>query len=99
MSLIIADLQRLWSSTAAAPDLVSWWSAAVCSETAGTVDELLSALLLDQQYRWKTTAPWSVEDYLEKLSALPSGMNWRLNLAVGEIEARRNTETPLNDQE
>ena len=99
MSLVIAELERLWSSNTAAPDLVSWWSATICSETAVTVDELLSALHLDQQQRWKTSQPWKVEDYLLKLSELPPGLNWRQKLVAGEIEARRNTPAPLTHEE
>ncbi|MFM7058645.1 MAG: bifunctional serine/threonine-protein kinase/formylglycine-generating enzyme family protein [Planctomycetota bacterium] len=47
-------------------------------------DELLEALRLDQEYRWRSHSPWLAEDYQRCLQPLPSTIPWRLELAAGE---------------
>jgi formylglycine-generating enzyme required for sulfatase activity len=101
MSSLLADIEQLWSSAAAPPDLTSWWSS--ISPAAGTgqipAGDLLAALLLDQAHRWKTGGHWLVEDYLTRLPQLPPGVNWRLELAAGEFTARMACSQPANIEE
>jgi hypothetical protein len=98
MSSLAADLEHLWSSAKVPPDLVTWWSSAVAASPRTTPNELLVALRLDQQRRWQTDQPWKVEDYLQRLR-LPTGTDWRQELLSGEIDARRNSPTPLTPEE
>lgn len=64
-----------------------------------TSKELLEAVRLDQRHRWKSSQPLRVEDYLSLLSALPTGVDWVFELAVGEFEARKDSGQPLNADE
>ena len=55
--------------------------------------EKLAVLMLDQQQRWKTSHPLKVEDYLDNISDLASDPQNKLQLAVGEFQARQNSGT------
>ncbi len=90
---LAAELDRLWSTSATAPDLASWLTIAAA---AATNDEVLEILRLDQQRRWRTTQPWLAEDYQDRLPAWPAGVNWRLELIIGEWLARANAQ-PLSE--
>ena len=98
MSSVTANIQRFWSSAVEPPDLASWWSSCVVSGDPAESRELLAALRLDQQFRWRTSQPWLVEDYLASLPQLPLGVNWRMELAVGEWHARP-ADQPLSPQD
>ncbi|MFN9719958.1 MAG: serine/threonine-protein kinase, partial [Planctomycetota bacterium] len=94
MSLVL-QLQHLWSGSGGSVDLpVLLDSGSVMTD----VHELLAALQLDQQYRWQTTAPWLAEDYLNHLTRLPAGIDWRLELVVGEFQSRPETQPLTQDQ-
>jgi hypothetical protein len=82
----------MWSAFDEPPDLAGWLSG---SAAGASPDDILAGLRLDQRRRWKTKSPWLVEAYIERLP-LPSGMNWQLELAVGEFEARRRVGDPLS---
>ena len=86
------DLDHLWSTSDSPPDLNLWMQ-----QFTDAVDalQLLAALKLDQQRRWKQPDPWLAEDYRKRLQ-LPHGLDWRFELAVGEFEARRDTEGALD---
>ncbi|MFM7055828.1 MAG: protein kinase domain-containing protein, partial [Planctomycetota bacterium] len=88
MSQFVSDLERLWSGFVEPPDLVLWWSSTVASAVNPDPDTALAALRLDQKFRWRTVEPWKTEDYLQRLSPLPAGMDWQLELAAGEWLAR-----------
>ena len=94
---LVNRLQLAWSSVPASspPDLNELIE--VPSRENG--HELLEALRFDQQQRWKTSQPLLVEDYLAKLPALPSGIDWTFELAVGEFDARRDSREPLSAAE
>ena len=62
-------------------------------------DQILAVLLFDQQRRWLTDHPLQVEDYLASLPDLPGTIDWKLQLAIGEFEARRKTSRPLSIHE
>ncbi len=90
------QLEMLWLPEREPPDLVVWLAG---RDLTGSAAELLAALKLDQHYRWRSLEPWYVEDYLLRLVGLPSGVDWRVELAVGEYEARRDSDRPLSAAE
>jgi hypothetical protein len=56
-----ADLvEALWSSRCETPDL----QRLLAEHPAWSARELRDALLLDQQFRWRTPQPWPTEEYL-----------------------------------
>jgi tRNA A-37 threonylcarbamoyl transferase component Bud32 len=86
------NLDRLWSASDSPPDLEVWMQeVADRKDTEG----LLTALKLDQRRRWKSFNPWPTESYLTRLQ-LPTGVDWRLELAVGEFEARGEAGQPVS---
>ena len=90
------QLESMWLPEREPPDLVVWLAG---RDLSGSAVELLAALKLDQRYRWRSLEPWYVEDYLLRLVGLPSGVDWRVELAVGEYEARRDSDRPLSAEE
>ncbi|MFM8476315.1 MAG: serine/threonine-protein kinase, partial [Planctomycetaceae bacterium] len=88
MSTLIAALESLWSASTEPPDLNSWWSSVTAAQKEVSADEVLSALLLDQRNRWRTAKPLTAEDYIRTVERLPDGIDWPLELAAGEFEAR-----------
>ena len=90
-------LQQLWLSAGnqSVPDLVQWLDRPFTGDTK----ELLDALRWDQQQRWKTSQPLRAEEYLAQLPGLPASIDWMFELAVGEFEARRDTDRPLSEAE
>ena len=90
--LAVSELESLWSKGSSPPDLVRWWTAVAATISP---EETLQALKLDQRYRWQSAEPWLAETYLQALPGLPVEMDWRLELAIGEYEARRNSQQPL----
>ena len=47
---------------------------------------MLAVLLQDQRYRWQTNQPFKVEEYLANFPALA---DHKVNLVVGEFQARK----------
>ena len=90
-------LQQLWLSAGneSVPDLGQWLDRPFTGDTK----ELLEALRWDQQQRWKTSQPLRAEEYLAQLPGLPASIDWMFELAVGEFEARRDTDRPLSEAE
>jgi len=90
-------LQQLWLSAGneSVPDLGQWLDRPFTGDTK----ELLDALRWDQQQRWKTSQPLRAEEYLAQLPGLPVGVDWMFELAVGEFQARRDTDRPLSEAE
>ena len=95
---IVQQFEQLWNSTATEPDIFAFLSQQKIADT----DQWLSILQVDQQRRWRTETPLRVEDYLAKLSGLPSlpaGIDWKLQLAIGEFQARKDSRKPLSFEE
>lgn len=53
--------------------------------SSAPAEDCLAALHSDQKHRWRTEHPLRVEEYLARLSELPDGIDWRLQLATGEL--------------
>ena len=89
------EFEKLWDSADALPDVVGFLQ----QQTTVDSGQWLAVLLSDQRRRWLTDGPLRVEDYLASLPDLPEDVDWTLQLAIGEFEARRNTERPLSQNE
>ncbi|MEO2013901.1 MAG: serine/threonine-protein kinase, partial [Fuerstiella sp.] len=85
----------LWDSADAPPDVLGFLQ----QQTTVDSDQWLAVLLSDQKRRWLTENPLQVEDYLVGLPDLPEDVDWKLQLAIGEFEARRDTGQPLSQDE
>lgn len=94
---LVQQLKNFWAAPSSPPDLAPWWTVACRAVTAGeqTAAALLEALRLDQRKRWLSSQPWLVEDYLAVLSPQPVGVDWTLELACGELQARLATAQPV----
>ena len=94
----VQQFEQLWKSSGVPPDVFGY----LCEHNIAESDLWLALLRIDQQYHWQTDQPLKVEDYLKKLSGLdtlpsgPAGIDWKLQLAIGEFDARRNTYRPLS---
>lgn len=91
---LIQNFEQLWNSAAAPPDVFAF-----LNQQPTDADQLIGILLSDQKHRWLTDSPLQVEDYLAKLPHLPPAIDWKLQLAIGEFEARRETGQPLSEAE
>jgi serine/threonine protein kinase len=97
----VQQFEQLWKSSEVPPDVFGY----LCEHNIAESDLWLGLLRIDQQYHWQTDQPLKVEDYLKKLSGLdtlpsgPAGIDWKLQLAIGEFDARRNTYRPLSADE
>ena len=89
------EFEQLWDSADAPPDVLGFLQ----QQTTVDSDQWLAVLLSDQKRRWLTDNPLQVEDYLAGLPDLPEDVDWKLQLAIGEFEARRDTERPLSQDE
>jgi serine/threonine protein kinase/formylglycine-generating enzyme required for sulfatase activity len=83
------ELAALWESNGSPPDLFLF-----LEQHADTgIQQKLDLLLCDQTHRWHTDQPLSVEDYLARLPELAADRAVKLQLAVGEFQARLNGDT------
>jgi hypothetical protein len=80
------QFEALWESSDAPPDVFAFLGRHDGSDT----DTRLAVLLADQNHRWKTDAPLKVEDYIQRIPELASDPDIKLQLAVGEFQARQN---------
>jgi eukaryotic-like serine/threonine-protein kinase len=81
----------LWQSSPSPPDVFAFLKENASAE----ISEKLAVLASDQERRWKTGKPLSVEDYLAQLSDLGDYSAVKLRLALGEYQARQNSSSPL----
>jgi hypothetical protein len=90
MPSLATQLESLWKSTTTPPDLNSWLAGLALSPDPSqeTHNDLLTALKLDQQRRWKLPQPWSAEDYFQRLPAFLQTSDCLVELAVGEFDAQ-----------
>jgi len=89
------EWESLWDSGDLPPDLVSF----VEQHAASAEDDLVAVVLLDQKRRWKTDSPLKVEDYLSVIPGLADHADSQLQLAVGEFQARQESDTVPNIRE
>lgn len=86
---LLEPFQSLWESADSPPDVFAFLD----EHPHAQPEEQLAVLRLDQQRRWKTDQPIGVEDYLAQLPALAADPHGKLELAVGEFQARQNGES------
>ncbi len=66
MSSIVQQFNALWESSDSPPDVFAFLE----QHNGSANDDVLAVLRTDQNHRWKTDAPFKVEDYLERLPDL-----------------------------
>jgi len=81
--------------TGTAPDVFAFLS----EHRVTDAQSMLAILLVDQQHRWLTDRPLRVEDYFADLPDLAAVHDVRLQLAVGEFQARQQAETKPSIEE
>ena len=86
------QFEALWESGNSPPDLFAFLE----QHNGLDATDKLAVLLQDQQHRWKSDKPLKVEDYLARLPELTSNPDCKLQLAVGEFQARQNGGTSPN---
>lgn len=92
---LVQQLKQLWNSASTPPDVFDFLK----RQQSPDSDQWLEVLLTDQQRRWVTDVPLTVEDYVAGVPNLPGNVDWKLQLAIGEFEARRETKQPLSIDE
>ncbi len=92
---LVRQYEQLWNSGEPSPDVFAFL------QQHGLADagQVLAVLVCDQQRRWRTANALLVEDYLARLPDLPRNIDWKLQLAIGEFQARRETDRPLSQHE
>src|SRR5436309_192984 len=85
----------LWESSDSPPDVFAFLQ----QHSDASSPDKQSVLLYDQQRRWHTARPLKVEDYLAHLPNLTADPDLKLQLAVGEFQARQNGDTNPNIDE
>ncbi len=89
------QFQALWKADESAPDVFAFLE----QHNGLDRDAKLAVLQVDQKHRWKTDQPLKVEDYLARLPDFASDSECKLELAVGEFQARQNGATAPTLQE
>jgi serine/threonine protein kinase len=92
---VVAEFRALWTQGAQFPDVFEFLQ----QRQPADPRQWLAVLLEDQLHRWRTSEPLPAEEYLARLPLLPSGIDWKVEMVVGEFEARLGTERPLSDDE
>ncbi len=76
--------------TAGPPDLKS----VLADHPQWSARELRDALLVDEQFRWRTPRPWSTEDYLALIPPRAADDELALDLIYGGCRGRIHTGNP-----
>jgi len=85
----------LWESSDSPPNVFVYLE----RHSEAPIQDKLATLLHDQQHRWRTDQPLAVEDYLSNLPDLASDQEAKLELVVGEFQARQDSDTVPNVDE
>ena len=91
---IVRRFEQLWNSAETPPDVFAFLK----QQNVADPDQWLAVLLSHPKKRWETNRPLTVEEYLAGLPNLPGNVDWKLQLAIGESEARLNSNHPLSIQ-
>ena len=83
------QFEALWESSDSPPDLFAFLEQHNGSDSSN----ILAVLLTDQRHRWQTDSPLMVEEYLSKFPNIANDPGIKLQLAVGEFQARQNGDT------
>ena len=94
-STLAEIFQALWDSTGSPPDVFAFLEQYPDAEEGAK----LAVLRCDQKHRWKTDHPLKVEEYLARLSDLAANSHYKIELAVGEFQARQNGSTSPSIEE
>ena len=86
---VAKQFEALWESSDSPPDVFAFLQ----QHNGSDASDILAVLLQDQRHRWQTDQPLKVEDYLAHFPDLADDPDCKLNLAVGEFQARQNGET------
>lgn len=89
---IAKQFEALWESSNSPPDVFAFLQQFDSLDPS----DILQILLRDQQHRWRTDKPLQVEDYLVGIPAMAQNADRRLQLAVGEFQARHNSQASLS---
>jgi len=88
-SRLADQFESLWASNESPPDVFAFLGQHAGEDNS----QKLAVLLRDQQYRWQLEHPLRVEDYLAEFPDLATDQDIKLQLAVGEFQARQNGDT------
>lgn len=89
------QFDALWNTNYSIPNVFAF-----LEQHAGIEPEQkLAVLRIDQKHRWKTDQPLLVEDYLARLPDLGGGDNFKIELAVGEFQARQDGDSSPSVEE
>ena len=94
-SPLAEQFQSLWKSNGSSPDVFAFLEQHVDSKP----EAKLAVLRCDQQHRWKTDQPLKVEEYFARIPDLAEDSDCKLELAVGEFQARQNGSTTPSIEE
>ena len=86
---VAKQFEALWESGDSPPDVFAFLQ----QHHGSDASDILAVLLQDQRHRWQTDQPLKVEDYLAQFPDLADDPDCKLNLAVGEFQARQNGES------
>lgn len=86
---LASQIVALWQSNASPPDVLAFLG----QHSSASAQDKLQVILCDQQRRWQTDHPLLVEHYLAQRPELATDQALKLQLAVGEFQARRNGKT------
>ena len=89
------QFEALWESSDSPPDVFAFLE----QHNGSDATDILAILQTDQQHRWQTDSPFNVEDYLSRIPDIASDPDFKLQLAVGEFQARQNGDTSPNIDE
>ncbi|WP_166822451.1 protein kinase domain-containing protein [Thalassoroseus pseudoceratinae] len=83
------EIEKLWQANSTPPDVFKF----LAQQNGLGIAQQLAVLLEDQKHRWQTNFPLRVEDYLANLPDLAADPRIKLELAVGEYQARQQGDT------
>ena len=89
-----ARFSALWETEEQPPDVFAFLQQVTVATTSLSEQDILAVLLTDQRFRWKTDSPISVEQYIRNLTPLEANRSVRLQLALGEYQARLDSAIP-----
>ncbi|NND99388.1 MAG: serine/threonine-protein kinase, partial [Pirellulaceae bacterium] len=79
----------MWQSNNSPPDVFAFLN----QHDKLAASDMIAVLLRDQHHRWRTNQPFRVEDYIERYPDLSANLDGKLQLVIGEFQARQNGDT------
>lgn len=84
MDSLSDTVKSLWQSSPQPPDI----SQILQSSAGASLDEMLSAIFVDQSFRWRTDQPIMVEQYISYLEKYPCPPAKKIELILQEFKSR-----------